>query len=164
MTTSQTLEATTARSEQLLTFIVDGREYGVDILRVQEIRGWSPAMPIPSAPPFIQGVINIRGDIVPIADLRQRLGLPSLVYGETTVIVVLRVQLAGKERVMGIIVDAMSDVMSIPASCIRTPPILQDGKDALLARGIAALEDRMLTILEVDQVFQGVVNASGVTQ
>lgn len=164
MTTTQTLDTTTARSEQLLTFIVDGREYGVDILRVQEIRGWSPAMPIPNAPPFIRGVINIRGDIVPIADLRQRLGLPSLVYGETTVIVVLRVQLGGKERVMGVIVDAMSDVMSIPVSCIRTPPVLQDGKDALLARGIAALDDRMLTILEVDQVFQGVVNASGVTQ
>jgi purine-binding chemotaxis protein CheW len=164
MMTTQTLETSTARSEQLLTFIVDGREYGVDILRVQEIRGWSPTMPIPNAPPFIKGVINIRGDIVPIADLRQRLGLPSLVYGETTVIVVLRVQLGGKERVMGIIVDAMSDVMSIPASCIRTPPILQDGKDALLARGIAALDDRMLTILEVDQVFQGIVNAAGVSQ
>ena len=163
MMTTQTLETSTARSEQLLTFIVDGREYGVDILRVQEIRGWSPTMPIPNAPPFIKGVINIRGDIVPIADLRQRLGLPSLVYGETTVIVVLRVQLAGKERIMGIIVDAMSDVMSIPASCIRSPPILQDGKDALLARGIAALDDRMLTILEVDQVFQDIVNASGVT-
>ena len=71
MTTTQTTLATAARSEQLLTFIVDGREYGVDILRVQEIRGWSPAMPIPNAPPFIRGVINIRGDIVPIADLRR---------------------------------------------------------------------------------------------
>lgn len=151
------------RTEQLLTFIVDDREYGVDILRVQEIRGWSPAMPIPNAPPYLRGVINIRGDIVPIADLRQRIGLPSLDYGETTVVVVLRVQLGGKERVMGIIVDAMSDVTSIPTSCVRPPPVLQDGKDARLARGIAALDDKMLTILDVDQIFQGVAVASEIT-
>jgi purine-binding chemotaxis protein CheW len=156
-------EAGQPRSEQLLTFIVDDREYGVDILRVQEIRGWSPAMPIPNAPPYLRGVINIRGDIVPIADLRHRLGLPSLDYGETTVVVVLRVQFGGKERVMGIIVDAMSDVTSIPTSCVRPPPVLQDGKDALLARGIAALQDKMLTILDVDQIFQGVPVATGIT-
>jgi purine-binding chemotaxis protein CheW len=156
-------EAVQPRSEQLLTFIVDGREYGVDILRVQEIRGWSPAMPIPNAPPYLRGVINIRGDIVPIADLRHRLGLPSLDYGETTVVVVLRVQLGAKERVMGIIVDAMSDVTSIPASAVRPSPVLQEGKDALLARGIAALEDKMLTILDVDQIFQGIPVPTGIT-
>ena len=156
-------EAAQPRSEQLLTFMVDGREYGVDILRVQEIRGWSPAMPIPNAPPYLRGVINIRGDIVPIADLRHRLGLPSLEYGETTVVVVLRVQLGAKERVMGIIVDAMSDVTSIPAAAVRPPPVLQDGKDALLARGIAALDDKMLTILDVDQIFQGIPVATGIT-
>ena len=159
-TNTTSAEDPRVRSEQLLTFIVDGREYGVDILRVQEIRGWSPAMPIPNAPPYIRGVINIRGDIVPIADLRHRLGLPSLEYGETTVIVVLRVALGGKERIMGIIVDAMSDVTSIPSARIRTPPELQPGKDALLARGIAALDDKMLTILDVDQIFQGIPAAS----
>jgi purine-binding chemotaxis protein CheW len=160
---SETRVASPSRSEQLLTFIVDEREYGVDILRVQEIRGWTPAMPIPNAPAYLRGVINIRGDIVPIADLRHRLGLASLEYGETTVVVVLRVLIAGKERVMGIIVDAMSDVTSIPASCVRPPPLLQDGKDALLARGIAALENKMLTILDVDQIFQGVPAAAGIT-
>src|ERR1700759_5872391 len=83
-------------NEQLLTFIVDGEEYGVDILRVQEIRSWSTPMTIPNTPHYIKGVINIRGDVVAIADLRERLGLPRLDYGPTTVVVVLRVQGTGQ--------------------------------------------------------------------
>jgi purine-binding chemotaxis protein CheW len=159
--TPQPREPGPERLEQLLTFIVDGREYGVDILRVQEIRGWSPTMPIPGAPPYIKGVINIRGDIVPIADLRLRLGLRALEYGETTVIVVLRVNVGGRERIMGIIVDAMSDVTSIPASCIRTPPELCHGEDVLRTRGIAVLDGKMLTIVDVDQIFRGLPPGGG---
>ena len=75
-------------SEQLLTFIVDTEEYGVEILRVQEIRGWSKPMPIPNTPSSVLGVINIRGDIVPIADLRERLGMERQPHGPTTAVVV----------------------------------------------------------------------------
>jgi purine-binding chemotaxis protein CheW len=141
-------------SEQVLTFIVDNQEYGVDILRVQEIRGWTAPMPIPNAPSYIKGVINIRGDVVPIADMRERLGLPSLDYGQTTVVVVLRVPRGGRDRVMGVIVDAMSDVTSVPSDAIKPPPTF--GTEGSLARGIAMLEEKMITIVDVNRLFGGI--------
>ena len=140
-------------NEQLLTFIVDGEEYGVDILRVQEIRSWSNPMPIPNTPHYIKGVINIRGDVVAIADLRERLGLPRLEYGATTVIVVLRVKAGGHERVMGVIVDAMSDVTNVPQAAIKPPPSFRNTQEGGLAKGIATLENKMITILDVDLIF-----------
>ena len=155
-------KATQAKFEQLLTFIVDNEEYGVDILRVQEIRGWSSTMPVPNAPPYIKGVINIRGDVVPIADLRERLGLPSVEYGQTTVIIVLRVLGGGsRERIMGVIVDAMSDVTNVPVESIKPAPSFADSGDVGLARGIAALEEKMITILEVDRIFGAPSDSQG---
>lgn len=148
-------KANTADEQQLLTFIVDGAEYAVDILRVQEIRSWSTPMPIPNTPGFIKGVINLRGEVVAIADLRERLGLPNLAYGPTTVVVVLHVHTAGRDRVMGIIVDAMSDVTNVLTSTIKTPPVFQQSGDASLAKGIVTLENKMITILDVDRVFDG---------
>jgi purine-binding chemotaxis protein CheW len=142
-----------AANEQLLTFIVDGEEYGVDILRVQEIRSWSTPMPIPNTPHYIKGVINIRGDVVAIADLRERLGLPRLDYGATTVIVVLRVDAGGSERVMGVIVDAMSDVTNVPQASIKSPPIFRNSHEGTLAKGIVTMESKMITILDVDRIF-----------
>jgi purine-binding chemotaxis protein CheW len=140
-------------AEQLLTFFVDGDEYGVDILRVQEIRAFSPPMPIPHAPPYIKGVINIRGDVVPIADLRERLHLDAIAESATTAVVVLRTMLAGRQRVMGIVVDAMSDVTNIAVDKVKPPPEFGDSGRTELARGIATLEDKMITILDVDQIF-----------
>ena len=144
---------TASANEQLLTFIVDGEEYGVDILRVQEIRSWSNPMPIPNTPRYIKGVINIRGDVVAIADLRERLGLPKLEYGATTVIVVLRVNVGGNERVMGVIVDAMSDVTNVPQAAIKPPPTFRSSAEGSLAKGIVTLENKMITILDVDLIF-----------
>jgi purine-binding chemotaxis protein CheW len=146
--------AATAANEQLLTFIVDGEEYGVDILRVQEIRSWSTPMPIPNTPPYIKGVINIRGDVVPIADLRERLGLSKLEYGATTVVVVLHVAVAGQQRVMGVIVDAMSDVTNVPQASIKAPPVFRTTQDGSLAKGIVTLETKMITILDVDRILE----------
>lgn len=140
-------------TEQLLTFMLDGEEYGVDILRVQEIRSWSTPMPMPNAPDYIKGVINIRGDVVAIADLRQRLRLPTRECGPTTAIVVLRVHSGRQERVMGVIVDAMSDVKNVPASAIKPPPAFRQSAEASLAKGIVTLETNMITILDVDRVF-----------
>jgi purine-binding chemotaxis protein CheW len=140
-------------NEQLLTFIVDGEEYGVDILRVQEIRSWSTPMPIPNTPRYIKGVINIRGDVVAIADLRERLGLPKLEYGATTVVVVLRVDSEGQSRVMGVIVDAMSDVTNVPQAAIKAPPMFRGAAEGGLAKGIVTLDDKMITILDVDRIF-----------
>jgi purine-binding chemotaxis protein CheW len=139
--------------DQLLTFVVANEEYGVDILRVQEIRTWSAPMPLPRAPEFVKGVINIRGDIIPIADLRERIGLPILAPGGTTAIVVLRVEDGHKSRVIGIVVDAMSDVIAVSASAMRPPPDVGRAADATsLIRGIALVDAKMVTILEVDHI------------
>ena len=143
----------TSDTKQLLTFLIDGEEYGVDIVRVQEIRCWSRPMPVPNAPAFIRGVINIRGDVVAIADLRQRLHLPVRECGPTAAIVVLRVNLGEQERSMGAVVDAMSDVKNVPASAIKPPPTFRHGAEAGLARGIVTLETSMITILDVDRMF-----------
>ncbi|HKP64242.1 MAG TPA: chemotaxis protein CheW [Polyangiales bacterium] len=144
-----------SNEQQLLTFIVDGAEYAVDILRVQEIRSWSTPMPIPNAPNFIKGVINIRGEVVAIADLRERLGMPVIAYGPTTVIVVLLLQAGGREKVMGVIVDAMSDVTTVLISTIKAPPTFRQTGDVSLAKGIVTLETKMITILDVDRIFDG---------
>src|SRR5262245_47593351 len=145
----------TADEQQLLTFIVDGAEYAVDILRVQEIRSWSTPMPIPNTPSFIKGVINLRGEVVAIADLRERLGMPTLAYGPTTVIVVLLVSAGGRDKVMGVIVDAMSDVTTVLTSTIKQPPTFRQTGDVSLAKGIVTLETKMITILDVDRLFDG---------
>ncbi len=141
-------------SGQLLTFVVASEEFGVDILRVQEIRGWSRPMPLPRTPPYIKGVINIRGDIVPIADLRERLGLAPVEAGPTTVIVVVRVEHQGQARTVGFVVDAMSDVTTVSQDAIKPPPDMVDASGvAGMASGIALVEQRMITILDVDRVF-----------
>ena len=143
-----------SHSGQLLTFVVAGEEFGVDILRVQEIRGWSRPMPLPNTPAYIKGVINIRGDIVPIADLRERLGLASIQATATTVIVVVRVEHDGQGRTMGFVVDAMSDVTSVARDAIKPPPELAEMAGmAGMSSGIALVEQRMITLLDVDRVF-----------
>ena len=140
-------------SEQFLTFFVGKEEYGVDILRVQEIRGWSSPMPIPNTPPYIKGVINIRGDIVPIADLRERLGMGTISHGPLSAVVVLRVSQGSRQRVMGIVVDAMSDVTNVNADDIKPPPEFAAHDGASVTKGIATLADKMITILNVDEIF-----------
>ena len=99
-----------SHQDQYLTFLLGDEEYGVDILRVQEIRGWDSVTTIPNAPPFIKGVINLRGTIVSILDLRERFGIQSVEYNDLTVVVVLRVKSEDgeKERIMGVVVDAVS--------------------------------------------------------
>ncbi|HEY1087920.1 MAG TPA: chemotaxis protein CheW [Archangium sp.] len=144
---------TTVGTEQVLTFVLNEQEFGVDILRVQEIRGWSAPMPIPQAPGYVKGVINLRGDIVPIADLRERLGFAHADYGPSTVVVVLRTQSAGQERVLGVIVDAMSDVMTLATSDIRPTPELIGGEEARHTKGIATVGDKLITLLNVDALF-----------
>lgn len=152
-TSKEQVEKQGGASEQLLTFIVDTEEYGVEILRVQEIRGWSKPMPIPNTPSYVLGVINIRGDIVPIADLRERLGMPRQPHGPTTAVVVLRVSQGGRQRIMGIVVDAMSDVTDVAHHQIKPPPDFGTAGDTGLTKGIATLADKMVTILEVDRIF-----------
>ena len=139
-------------SSQFLTFMLAGEEYGVDILRVQEIRGWEKATRIPNTPPYVRGVINLRGTIVPILDLRERFNLEVVDYGRTTVVVVLRVENGETSRVMGIVVDAVSDVYNIDAEDLKPAPDFGTGLDVDFARGLATVDDKMVIILDIDRV------------
>lgn len=137
---------------QYLTFILAGEEYGVDILRVQEIKGWDSVTPIPNAPVYIKGVINIRGTIVPVIDLRLRFGLEQLEYGPMTVMIVLKVYSGDKSRIMGIVVDAVSDVYDISSDQIRPAPDFGDVISMEYLKGLATVSDNMVIILDIDHL------------
>ena len=138
--------------KQYLTFILAGEEYGVDILCVQEIRGWESATPIPNAPPHIKGVINLRGTIVPIVDLRLCFGLDAVQFSPVTVVIVLRVQAGPTSRVMGIVVDAVSDVYSLNSSQLRSAPDLGAAIDTSYIRGLASVGEKMVILLEINSL------------
>ena len=140
-----------AARQQVLTFMLGTEEYGVDILRVQEIRGWDGATPIPNTSEFIRGVINLRGTIVPIVDLRLRIGMAERAYGPTTVVIVLRVMGRVRQRTMGIVVDAVSDVHVLPDAQPRPPPGLSH-LDAEFISGLATVGDKMLIIVDVEEL------------
>lgn len=140
--------------DQYLTFMLAGEEYGVDILRVQEIKGWDSVTPIPNTPDYIRGVINLRGTIVPIVDLRRRFNLETVEYGPVTVVIVLRVEdpNGGKSRVMGLVVDAVSDVYNVPESAIKAAPDFGSVVDVNFVHGLATLENAMVIILNIDHL------------
>ena len=139
---------------QFLTFILAGEEYGVDILRVQEIKGWDSVTPIPNTPEYIRGVINLRGTIVPIIDLRRRFGLEAVEYGPVTVVIMLKVMNPNGEdsRVMGVVVDAVSDVYNVQEDEIKAAPNFGDVVDVAFVRGLATVGDNMVIILDIDNL------------
>ena len=145
-------DAMSTDRDQYLTFLLDDEEYGVDILRVQEIRGWDRVTRVPNTPEFLQGVINLRGAIVPVVDLRQFFGFEKLEYGPTTVVVVLRVRSEGRERIMGVVVDAVSDVYTIPEADFR--PLPANGNPAVMAvvRALATVNEKMVILLDIDRL------------
>ncbi len=138
--------------DQYLTFMLAGEEYGVDILRVQEIKGWDSATRIPNTPDYVQGVINLRGTIVPIIDLRMRFGLEKLEYGPTTVVVVLRVESESKNRTMGIVVDGVSDVYSVTGDELKPAPEFGDDVNAEFVKGLATIDEKMVIMLDIDML------------
>lgn len=141
--------------DQYLTFILHGEEYGVDILRVQEIRGWDAVTPIPNTPKYIKGVINLRGTIVPIVDLRERFNIEAMDYGPTTVVIVLRINGAERNRIMGIVVDAVSEVYNIGADDIKPAPDFGEVVDLEYVHGIGAVDDKMIIMLNIDRLLSG---------
>lgn len=140
--------------DQFLTFMLAGEEYGVDILRVQEIKGWDSVTPIPNTPDYIRGVINLRGTIVPIIDLRRRFHLEAVEYGPMTVVIVLKVENPenGKSRVMGLVVDAVSDVYNVPDDAIKAAPDFGSVVDVNFVKGLATLENAMVIVLDIDRL------------
>ena len=139
-------------ADQYLTFMLAGEEYGVDILRVQEIKGWGKVTPIPGTPEYVRGVMNLRGTIVPILDLRKRFSMDEIDYGPTTVVIVLRVECEGRDRIMGIVVDAVSDVYAVPAEELRPSPDFGGNVHVEFVRGLATVDEKMVIIVNVDKL------------
>jgi purine-binding chemotaxis protein CheW len=139
---------------QFLSFTLDHEEYGVDILRVQEIRSWEPVSRIPNVPPYEKGVVNLRGAIVPIIDLRDRFGLDHAGYTPLTVVVVLQAHISGKVRVMGVVVDTVSDVIDIDKSCIQNSPNFGTKVSTEFITGLALVKERMVMLLDVDKLLR----------
>jgi len=154
------VESAETGSSQILTFTLGAETYGVDILRVQEIRGWAPVTRIPQSPPHVLGVLNLRGSIVPIIDLRMRFRLESAEYTPLTVIIVLSVESAAGRRDIGMVVDGVSDVIHIDNNRIKPTPDLGAQANTDFIRGLASVSDHMVMLLDVDRLIAGDVDAA----
>jgi purine-binding chemotaxis protein CheW len=136
---------------EFLTFTLGSEEYGVDILRVQEIRGYDTVTRIPGAPDFIKGVINLRGTIVPVVDLRLKFKLERADYNDFTVMIILNVL----QRVVGVVVDGVSDVLQLTPEQIRPAPEFGASIDTRFITGLGALQDRMLILVDIEKLMSG---------
>lgn len=138
---------------QYLTFFLAGEEYGVDILRVQEIKGWVPVTVIPNTPEYIRGVLNLRGTVVPVLDMRIRFHLEQEEYTSVTVIIVLSVKTDDGERVIGIVVDSVSDVMNVNQDDVKPTPDFGTRVNTEFITGLAAVGEQMVMLLDIDLMF-----------
>jgi purine-binding chemotaxis protein CheW len=142
-------EKTTAgASRELLTFTLGSEEYGIDILKVQEIRGYEAVTTIANAPEFIKGVINLRGIIVPVVDMRIKFRLGSVTYNETTVVIILNVA----NRVVGMVVDGVSDVITLKADEIKPAPEFGSGLDVRYLQGLGTVDERMIILVDIEKL------------
>jgi purine-binding chemotaxis protein CheW len=166
-TTSKTAASAADRISQFLTFTLGQEQYGVDILRVQEIRGWHAVTRVPNAPAHMLGVLNLRGTIVPIIDMRMRFRLSNVEYTPVTVIIVLSVQTASGTHVFGIVVDGVSDVLDVKASEVKVKPDFGAAVNTDFINGLATVGDNMVMLLDIDKLMNtdeitAMASASGV--
>jgi len=148
---------------EFLTFRLGPESFGIDILKVQEIRGWDEPTAIPNSPAFIKGVINLRGVIVPVLDLRMKFNLPQADYDRFTVVIILNVA----SRVIGVVVDAVSDVLALDQEAIRkTPEFSSAAFDTRYITGLATIDGQMLVLLDIEKLMtasdMALVDAAGV--
>ena len=151
------------QGKQYLTFMLDDEEYGVDILRVQEIKGWDRVTPLPNSPDYLKGVINLRGAVVPIIDLRRRFRMTQAEYSKTTVVVMLKIHDDNSERTMGFVVDAVSDVYSIGDDQLRLPPDLGGAAQPGFVKSLATVDQKMIILLDVDHLVDSAIGAAAGT-
>jgi purine-binding chemotaxis protein CheW len=142
----------TGQSRQVLTFVLGAETYGVDILRVQELRGWSPVTRIPQSPSHVLGVLNLRGSIVPIVDMRLRFALERAEFTPLTVIIVMSVETESGRREYGLVVDSVSEVVDIAANDLKPAPDLGAKLNGEVLQGLATVQDKMVILLNVDRL------------
>ncbi len=139
-------------NQQYLSFMLAGEEYGLDILRVQEIRGWETPTLLPNAPAQIKGVINLRGVIVPVLDLRAVLGMTMTEYSAATVVIILHFLHVERERILGIVVDAVSEVFSVEPGHIKPAPECGTQLDPRFVAGLAKVNDKVVILLQSERL------------
>ena len=149
---TETDEADREHQDELLSFHIADEEYAVDILRVREIRGWGNVTRIPRVPDYVRGVLNMRGAVVPVIDLRLRFGLEAQEYGPATVLVVLRTGSGEDKRDVGVVVDAVSDVYSVAPKDVKPAPDFGGGGDSNFIKGLTTQDESMVIILDVDRL------------
>jgi purine-binding chemotaxis protein CheW len=136
---------------QLVTFSIDDEEFGVDILKVQEIIRTMEITKVPRAPEFVEGVINLRGKVIPIIDLRRRFGLVTRDHDKHTRIIVIDIS----DMIVGFVVDSVSEVLRIPSSTVEPPPPVVAGMESEYISGVGKLADRLLILLDLDRLLSG---------
>jgi purine-binding chemotaxis protein CheW len=134
--------------DEYLTFTLGQEEYGIDILKVQEIRGYDAVTKIANTPEFIKGVINLRGTIVPIIDMRIKFKLGNVAYDQFTVVIILNIA----NRVVGMVVDGVSDVIALPSEQIKPAPEFGATLDTQYIIGLATVEERMLIVIDIERL------------
>ena len=135
-------------NNEFLTFTLGQEEYGIDILKVQEIRGYDAVTTIANTSDFIKGVINLRGIIVPIIDMRIKFNLGNVVYNQLTVVIILNVA----KRVVGMVVDGVSDVITLTSEQIKAAPEFSAAMDTRYIVGLGAVDERMIILVDIEQL------------
>lgn len=137
-----------AKPLELLTFKLSDQEYSLDIMSVREIRGWTRTTPLPHAPDYMKGVINLRGTVLPVMDLAERLGLPPREHTDRNVIIVVH-----KDDMMtGLLVDAVSDIIALTTNDLQPPPDIQANLGASVVSALTLIDDRMIRVLDLTSI------------
>lgn len=139
--------------QKLLTFSLGSEGYGISILKVKEIIGMMDITPVPRTPDFIKGVINLRGKIIPVMDLRTKFGMNQQEYDERTCIIVVEVIMQGLQKLIGVVVDTVSEVVTISNDQIEPPPEYGTHAEHNSILGIGKIKDRVVIILDIDEIF-----------
>ncbi|MCK9202566.1 MAG: chemotaxis protein CheW [Gallionella sp.] len=140
--------AASGNSRELLTFTLGNEEYGIDILKVQEIRGYDAVTTIANSPDFIKGVINLRGIIVPIIDMRIKFSLGNVTYNNLTVVIILNIA----NRVVGIVVDGVSDVIALTPDQLKPAPEFSGTMDTQYITGLGTVDERMIIVVDIEKL------------
>lgn len=135
-------------SYRFLTFLLDEQEYGLELFKIQEICGYAPITPIPNLPPHVRGVMNLRGTVLPVIDLRMKFHLPAVEYSKFTVIVIAKVE----EKTVGLLVDAVSDVLQVSQEGMRTAPDFGAAVDTEFIRGVFHTHDHLAVALNLEKL------------
>ena len=134
---------------ELIAFTIGDQEFCVEVMAVREIRGWTPATPLPHSPGYVRGVINLRGVVLPVMDMSLRLGMEPTDPSQRHVIIVIQI---GKQLV-GLLVDSVSDILTVPASDIQPPPDVSKEMDRDFVQGIIPIEGRMVCLIQLNALF-----------